>query len=249
MQRRAFNLFSVFMLFIFSVVRAQDAALGPGTVTLYSEDGENFTLYLNGEQRNATPSSRVVVSNFAEVPVSFRVVFQDATLPELKRNGMRQGTNCLFSIEKNKKGERVLRIKSCDDAAATAANVPSIPSAPVTPATPAEPVATSQPDQLSAKYANGVITLNDGRTLTVKKVKVNGMTYPRVHMTALTGAKVSIRYDSNDEKFSAEVPFQYEVKDFSNNNAYFTLTVDEGGPKKTWSVKLQNSNGYNLQIE
>ena len=75
------------------------------------------------------------------------------------------------------------------------------------------------------------------------------MTYPQVIMTALPGARVSITYDDNSEKYSAESPFKYEVKDFSNNNSYLTLTVDEGGPSKTWHVKLQNSNGYDLKIE
>ena len=105
-------------------------------------------------------------------------------------------------------------------------------------------------DQPLAETAGVTIRwLIDGRTLTAKKVKTNGLTYPQVIMTALQGAKVNISYDANDETFSAEPPFKYEVKDFSNNNAYFKLTVDEGGPAKTWSVKLQHTNGYDLKID
>jgi len=221
-----------------------DTPPGPGTVTVFSQSGENFTLYLNGDRKNGAPASRVV-TNVSEVPVAFRIVFADGTTPELTRKGIRQGTNCLYSIEKNKKGERVLKIQDCN-------NDPVVASEPVQPATPTQPsapVTASQPVKLSATYANGVITLNDGRTFAVKKVKAHGMTYPRVIVTALTGAQIALAYDNGDEKYSAEAPMQYEVKDFSNNNAYFTLTVDEGGPDKTWHVKLQNSNGYDLKIE
>lgn len=225
---------------------AQDADPGPGTVTVFSEDGEKFTLYLNEDRKNGSPESRVVASNVVEVPIAFRIVFENGSIPELKKRGLRQGTNCLYSIEKNKKGERVLKMRGCNgEGAVTANNQTSQQS--TQPAPASSPVAA--PEQLSASYSNGVITLNDGRTLVVKKVKANGMTYPRVHMTALPGAKVSLAYDNGDEKHEAESPFVYEVKDFSNNNAYFTLTVDEGGPKKTWHVKLQNTNGYDLKIE
>lgn len=244
MSIKALCLFSFFSIFTLFIANAQDDP-GPGSVTVFSEDGENFTLYLNGEQKNGSPASRVVVENVTEVPVSFRIVFQGGTIPELKKNGFRQGANCLFSILKNKKGERVLRVKDCSGEA-IAGGGQALSSDDVAEATPAP---TSNPEQLSATYAGGVITINDGRTLTVKKIKANGMTYPQVIMTALQGAKVSITYDDNKEQYSAEPPLKYQVKDFSNNNAYFTLTVDEGGPKKTWKVKLQNSNGYDLHIE
>jgi hypothetical protein len=242
---RSFYLSSLLTLFIFTAVSAQDADPGPGAVTVFSEDGENFTLFLNGEKANASPATRVVVANVKEVPVSFRIVFENSTSPEIKKNGIRQGRNCLYSVAKNKKGERVLKMKGCSEEGEASVAVDE----PAPQPSSTESVATTTPEQLSATYSNGVISINDGRTLTVKKVKANGMTYPRLIMTALTGAKVSIAYDGNDEKYSAETPLQYEVKDFSNNNAYFTLTVDEGGPKKTWKVKLQNANGYDLKIE
>ncbi len=243
MQIRTFYLASLFIVFSGLTLMAQDAAPGPGSVTVFSEDGENFTLYLNGDRKNASASTRVV-ADVVEEAVSFRIVFENNTTPEIKKNGLRGGANCLYAISKNKKGERVLKIKECSE------EKPSV----VVESTPQSnesvtPVVVSRPDKLSASYANGIITINDGRTLTVKKVKANGMTYPKLIMTALTGAKVSIAFDGNDEKFGAESPLEYEVKDFSNNNAYFTLTVDEGGADRTWKVKLQNSNGYDLKIE
>jgi len=247
MKRRATLLLFILLTGISWALNAQDGDPGPGTVTVYSEDGDNFTLYLNGDRKNGTPTTRVVVPNVSEVPVSFRIVFEKSGIPEIKKNGIRQGTNCLYSIQVNKKKEHVLRMNGCSNDPVTEAPTVSTTTPNSAPETTATPVTT--PAQLSATYKDGMISLNDGRTLAVKKVKATGMTYPRVIMTALGGAQVSIAYDDNTETYKAEVPFQYEVKDFSNNNSYFTLTVDEGGPTKTWHVKLQNANGYDLKIE
>ena len=107
--------------------------------------------------------------------------------------------------------------------------------------------------KLSATYSKGVISLSDGRHFTVKKGNVKGFsggwfaTY--VNMNAPAGAKVTITYDSNPETFKSEVPFSYKVNDSDNKDAYFKLTVDEGGPDKTWSVRLQNEGGKQLVIE
>ncbi len=222
---------------------------GIGTVTVFSEDGSKFTFYLNGDRKNATPDTRVVASNISEVPISFRIVFEDSKIPEITKRGIRQGKHCLFVVVKNKKGEYVLRVGECSGAEPENVAQPAEPAQPSEPSRPSEPAAVSTPDQLSATYANDVITINDGRTLRVNRVKVSGMTYPRVNFTALPGAKISLKYDATGESYSAESPMEYEVKDFSNNNSYFMLTVDEGGPAKTWYVKLKNSNGYDLQIE
>jgi hypothetical protein len=239
MINRIFLLLTFLSISFLSV--AQDDP-GTGTVTVFSEDGSKFTLYLNGDRKNANPDTRVVAANISEVPISFRIVFEDSKIPEITKRGMRQGKHCLFAIIKNKKGDYVLRVGDCTESEPEGVTESAQPSAAVT-----TPVST--PDQLSATYANDIITINDGRTLKVIKLKVNGMTYPRVHFTALPGAKISLKYDGTGESYNAESPMEYEVKDFSNNNSYFTLTVDEGGPAKTWSVKLKNSNGYDLKIE
>jgi len=221
---------------------------GPGSVSVYSETGAKFTLYVNGEKKNATPDTRVV-ANMNEPQFQFRIVFEDSKLPEIKQRGIRLGKHCSYPIVKGKKG-LALKVGACSETAPEGATA-SVTSAPTqsTPAPSTTPVATSTPAQLSATYKDDVITLNDGRTLKVKKVKANGMTYPRLFFTALTGAKVYIKYDDDNEELLGESPVQTEVKDFQHNNAYFTLTVDEGGPTKTWHVKLKNSNGYDLKIE
>jgi hypothetical protein len=227
----------LFMAISFAGFSQEDP--GPGTVTVFSEDGAKFTLYVNGAQANTTADSRVVY-DMKEVPFSFRIVFQDNTIPEISKRGIRMGKHCLYAVVSGKKGYS-LKVGGCTE-------TPEADAAPAT-STVEPPAAPSTPDQLSATYKDGVISINDGRKLTVTKVKVNGMTYPRILFNALQGSKVSLKYDNAKEEYEAESPMQYEVKDFQNNNGYVTVTVDEGGPAKTWHVKLQNANGYDLKIE
>ena len=107
--------------------------------------------------------------------------------------------------------------------------------------------------KLTATYSKGVISLSDGRHLKVKKGNVKGFsggwfaTY--VVMNDPTGAHATITYDNNSESFKSEVPFSYKVIDNDNKDSYFKLTVDEGGPDKTWSVRLQNEGGKQITIE
>jgi len=221
---------------------------GPGSVQVYSEDGNKFTLYVNGEKVNPTPETTVLYD--IKVPqFQFRIVFEDSKFPEIKQRGIRLGRHCSYPIVKGKKG-LALKVGACSDAVPEGNTPAVVETSPAQTSTPvASPTPTSTPDQLSATYKDGVISINDGRTLKVNKVKANGMTYPRIHFTALQGAKVSLKYDKENEEYSGESPIEYEVKNFQNNNSYVTVTVDEGGPAKTWHVKLQNANGYDLKIE
>ena len=235
-MKHQFLLFIALAFCSISFAIAQDYT---GSMAVFSEDGDKFTLFINGDQKNGASAERVVAENITEVPFLIRIVFENQTIPELKQKGIRGGRNCVYSIHKNKKGEYALKIKDCTDPF----------DAPSTQQPTTTTTVTSSPNQLYASYADGIISINDGRTLKVTKVKANGMTYPRLIMAAPVGVNAFISYDDNDEKYSAEVPFKYEVKDYSNNNAYLTLTVDEGGPARTWHIKLQNSNGYDLKID
>jgi len=238
--------FFAFLSFLSSSPSHAQDEPGTGRVTVFSEDGANFTLYLNGESKNTTPTTRVVVENVTEVPVSFRIVFENGSIPQLTKNGIRQGKDCLYVVHKNKKGQYALKAGGCSDGEP---ETEGFVQSGTQPTKPIVGTTISAPGQLSATYKEDIISINDGRQLTVKKVRVNGLTYPRIIFTALTGATISVKYDNGIESYSAESPMQYEVKDFKNNNAYFTLTVDEGGPAKTWYVKLKNNNGFDLKIE
>lgn len=252
------KLLLILACFSISLFAAAQDDPGPGSVQVYSEAGNKFTLYVNGEKANPTPETSVTY-NIKVPQFQFRIVFEDSKFPEIKQRGIRLGKHCTYPIVKGKKG-LALKVGGCSDAAPAGTSPavvetspaqtsnPAVTTSTTTPATTTT-TPTSAPEQLSATYKDGVISINDGRTLKVTKVKVNSMSYPRIKFTALQGAKVSLKYDKENEEYSGESPIEYEVKNFQNNNAYVTVTVDEGGPKKTWHVKLQNANGYDLKIE
>ncbi len=79
-------------------------------LTFFTEEGENFTLYVNGKQAYNTPQSRVTAtantSDFAQIKIKF-----DASgAPELKKNMMIEANMHTTSIiKKNKKGRYIFR--------------------------------------------------------------------------------------------------------------------------------------------
>lgn len=219
-----------------------------GTYTFFSEEGEQFTLYIDGEQKNESPATKV------EVPIkgtSFnaRVVFAEATKLPIKKQITRWGKDCSYSIVKNKKGEYIFDKKTCSGVLPTANNGVNV-SAPRSPQEAAGMPAPAaiQPTQLSGKVEGDEIVLSDGRRLAITRTKANWPD-PHVIMKNPNGAKVVISYDDGKDAFNTEVPFDYTVKNWEKNNVYFKLTVDEGGPDKTWYVRLQHGTAYIITIE
>ena len=235
---------------LFMVLTALHAQAQPpktvGSMKFFTDEGEKFTLYLNGDIKNAAPAPSVLAENVVEPMIQVRIVFEDATIPPIKKQVMRMGNDCVYLISKNKKGEYGFKVKSASGNMG-GSTPPAVTSEAPTSA-PSSPTHASA--KLSATYSDGTISISDGRQLRVTKTKTSGgWPSPHVIMNAPTGAKVTITYDDNNEKYNTEVPFNYEVKDYNNNNSYFRLTVDEGGPDKTWYVRLQNGTAYQLTID
>ena len=92
-------------LFAFANVFAQMNAV------IYSEAGEKFTLYLNGESMNSSPLSNVKLQGLTSEFYQARVDFQDAALADFSNNNfaLHPGMEVTYQIKKNKKGEYVLR--------------------------------------------------------------------------------------------------------------------------------------------
>jgi hypothetical protein len=78
---------------------------------IYSEAGEKFTLFLNGEAMNNSPLSNVKLQGLTSEFYQARVDFQDAALADFSNNNfaLHPGMEVTYQIKKNKKGEYVLR--------------------------------------------------------------------------------------------------------------------------------------------
>jgi len=212
---------------------------GPVNWIIYSEMGERFIVFLDGQRINPNFEESVTATNLTGASKGIRIEFEDKSIPKLlKRYPIVPGGDMTIMIKKKKKGEYITRVVS-----APASSTP-IPDMEPT-AKSSVPVTSSGP--VTAKYDGESITLSNGKSYTVKRERdQSGMNGPQVIMKAPEGATVTITQDGGKEVYNGEVPFVYEVKTIDNYNTYFKLEVTEGNQK--WSVKMQNGTGYRLVI-
>ncbi len=111
------TLFTVCLFLFFSSSAQMNAVI-------YSEAGEKFTLYLNGEAMNSAPQSNIKLQNLTSEFYQARVDFQDATLADFSNNNfaLHQGMEVTYQVKKNKKGEYVLRFYTENPVSSTATN-------------------------------------------------------------------------------------------------------------------------------
>ena len=97
-------------LFATSIL-AFSSAFAQMNAVIYSEAGEKFTLFLNGEAMNSAPQSNIKLQNLTSEFYQARVDFQDATLADFSNNNfaLHAGMEVTYQVKKNKKGEYVLR--------------------------------------------------------------------------------------------------------------------------------------------
>ncbi|MEO0556533.1 MAG: DUF4476 domain-containing protein [Bacteroidota bacterium] len=82
-------------------------------LVFFTEEGENFTLYVSGNQINTTPQSRVIAKGITDDFVQIKVKFNIDGAPELKQNMMIDANMLMTSIiKKNKKGRYIFRAVS-----------------------------------------------------------------------------------------------------------------------------------------
>ena len=110
----------IFALMIFSVYGYSQIS---HNFTVYSEDGLEFTLIVNGQKVNETPQSNVTLVNTNNNYVNVKIIFKNSDLPSIKRKNIQiaypeQGNNTpvatVYKI-KEKKGKYKLRFVSRSD--------------------------------------------------------------------------------------------------------------------------------------
>jgi len=98
------------------------------SAVVFSENGDKFTLLLNGEKKNDSPSVNVKVSGLTAEFYQARVDFEDAKLSDFSTNNfaVQRDIEVTYIIKVNKKGEYVLRYASeAPLSVATAASAPA----------------------------------------------------------------------------------------------------------------------------
>lgn len=89
------------------------------SAVVFSEAGEKFTVYLNGEKKNNTPQANVKISGLTSEFYQARIDFEDAMMMDFAENNfaLQLGSEVTYVVKKNKKGEYVLRYYGQTDGA------------------------------------------------------------------------------------------------------------------------------------
>ena len=89
---------------------------------IYSENGLNFTLIINGRTMNETPVSNIQVVNTDKDYLNAKIVFEDPNIPEIEKKMLqladpaetssKSPVSVVYKIVETKKGEQVMRFAS-----------------------------------------------------------------------------------------------------------------------------------------
>ncbi|MEI6747654.1 MAG: DUF4476 domain-containing protein [Bacteroidales bacterium] len=76
----------------------------------FSEQGERFSVILNGVLQNANPETNIKVTDLPAPSYKLKIIFDDTKLSQIDKNLMyKQGFESTFVIKKNNKGEYIAR--------------------------------------------------------------------------------------------------------------------------------------------
>jgi hypothetical protein len=93
------------VVFISAMAQAQMSNL-----IFFSEQGEKFSVILNGILQNADPQTNIKVTDLPAPSYKLKIIFEDTKLPQIDKNLMyKQGFETTFVIKRNNKGEYVAR--------------------------------------------------------------------------------------------------------------------------------------------
>lgn len=117
----------VFTLLTFALGFATFAVAQNANAVVFSENGEKFTLILNGEKQNETPQTNVKVNGLVGEFFQARIDFEDPSLPDFtqKNFAVKQGMVTTYAVKTTKKGEWVCRWQT--EAAIGSASTASTP--------------------------------------------------------------------------------------------------------------------------
>jgi hypothetical protein len=106
-----FRTFILVMAFGFSV-----KAMTQGTsLTIFTEKGENFTVFVNGDQKNTKPGDHVKVEGLYGPSFKIRIVFKDVSIREVNKTVFNTPSGELFyALRPGKKGDYFLEKTSSD---------------------------------------------------------------------------------------------------------------------------------------
>jgi len=100
-------------LFLLLTMVVASQAWAQSNLNLFTEEGENFTLFLNGIQQNNKPQSTVKVQNILDNVQKIRLVFEDKNIQTISQN-MFYETGKEYTYNVRKKNTAANKVKRID---------------------------------------------------------------------------------------------------------------------------------------
>lgn len=119
---------------------------------IFAEQGERFSVILNGIRQNANPQTNVKITDLTAPTYKVKILFEDSKLGEMDKTVyIERGTENTYNIKKNNKGEYVLRLM----------NTIPIAEAPPAPATQQVVTYTTVPAETTMTRTTTTVTTGD----------------------------------------------------------------------------------------
>lgn len=98
------------LLILAALMQFSSYAQLKSNLVFFTEQGERFTVILNGIRQNPQPETNVKVTDLIAPNYKLKILFEDPALTEVDKNLMfNQGTETTFVIKRNNKNEYVVR--------------------------------------------------------------------------------------------------------------------------------------------
>lgn len=213
------NYFLLLCLFGFFAAQAQNAAS-----VVFSENGELFTLYLNGVKQNETPESSIQLDELSSEFYQARVDFDDPSFADFsnKNFAVKKGFLVTYMIKLNRKGEYVLRYQSETAMDMTASE----------PTPPAPPRPTSAPVQ-ETDVRDGEIAIEMSAPSMGTTSKTTTSTTTITTPGSEDKVKIDLKVPGVDVKFDVDMGMDMELREETSVTTTTTTTQTQAQPRMT----------------
>jgi hypothetical protein len=230
-------------LLLFALLFGSNFVFGQMNAVIYSEAGEKFTVYLNGESQNAQPKANVKMQGLTSEFFQCRIDFEDSSLPDFSNNNFacHQGMEVTYIVKKNKKGEYVLRYYTENPISATTSVNTDNPNKQFAVADDPNYDQTQNSTSTNTQNTGGNVSMNINTNGTTGGVGVN-----ITGNDGQTGGQVGMNISAKDGQNGGQVGMNISAKDGQNGGQVgMTISAGDGLNGGQVGMNISASDGQN----
>lgn len=219
------------LLLLTAMLLINAALVHASNLILFTEQGEQFTVILNGIKQNEKPETNVKVIGLKAPNYKLKVIFENKSIPDMDKNVfLEEGSEITYAIKKNAKAVYTLRLQS------------SVPIAEQVIVTPNQNVVTYQSTPTVVQHTTTTTTYSDPNNVNINvglggvgvNMNVNGMdSYGTAQTTTTTTTTSSNGYSQ---------PVQ------QNNQSTYVMPGYNGAVGCPWPLSRQDFEGVKNSI-